>query len=159
MSSRRRRARELRRQPIDLEPGGIVKMAKFGDEPTRTERLLHNANIISATGIEGECSRAVAGIEALLVPCGKTAAPHWLIICPFSRELPPDGRSRMLDRLNGALGGVLTWRSWTPSWPCSIDPIKLANRRLITVVSGRRIDLCDDLDATAIGRPRRGGSQ
>ena len=34
---------------------------------------------------------------------------------PFSGELPPGERTRLVNRLNGVLGGVLSRESWTLS--------------------------------------------
>ena len=36
-------------------------------------------------------------------------------MAPFSQELLPDQRDRMVDRLNGVLGGALSAESWALS--------------------------------------------
>ena len=91
--------------------------------------LRHDANVISVSGCEGdydggemelaEAKRRLddAGLAHLIYtsPSHKLAAPRWRVLLPFSRELPPGRRSKMVDRVNGGLGGVLARESWSLS--------------------------------------------
>ena len=91
--------------------------------------LRHDANVVQITGIEGDydlekmpVSEAVerleqAGIASMLYtsPSHTEDAPRWRVLCPTSVALPPTERDRLLARLNGVLGGVLSSESWTLS--------------------------------------------
>ena len=40
---------------------------------------------------------------------------RWRVLCPFSQEMNPAERQKMVARLNGVLGGVLSAESFTVS--------------------------------------------
>lgn len=107
----------------------LLKLARFGSVRTADRSLRHDANVSAVSGAEGDYDRGEmplaeaksrldeAGIAHLLytTPSHTVAKPRWRVIAPFSRELPPPERSKMVDRLNGVLGGVLSRESWTLS--------------------------------------------
>jgi hypothetical protein len=80
---------------------------------------------------------------------------------PASREYTgtPDElrtlRQRWVARANGVLNGKLAGESFTLSQSYYIGGIKGRPRPTVIVTRGRRIDLCDDLDATAIFKNKR----
>jgi len=120
----------------------LIKMAVFGDnrnpndqQPDINKRSLrYTDNILKVSGIEADYDAGVmrmeeavkllekAGIRAVLYsswgdgliePPKYLGGPRWRVIAPFSQELPPEQRARMVARLNGALDGVLADESFT----------------------------------------------
>ncbi len=106
-----------------------IKLARFGGLRSKKNSLRTNANIVEITGVEGDYDgekiqpeEAVsqlerAGIRALVYtsPSHKPDAPRWRVLAPLSRPMSPTDRTRMLARVNGALGGILTGESFTLS--------------------------------------------
>jgi hypothetical protein len=99
-----------------------------------------------------------AGVEAII---GETAsstpeAPRWRVWLPASLEHTgtPDElrtlRQRWVARVNGIVNGKLDGSSFTLSQAFYIGGITGKPLPTVIVTRGRRIDLCDDLDATAI---------
>jgi hypothetical protein len=157
-----------------------LKLARFGDQPSKTgsQSLRHNANVSAVTGLEGDydgeqvaIEQVVdilreAGIEAIVYPSPSytTTKPRWRVLCPFSRELPPTDRDRMMDRLEGmlcnALGlpAVFGRESWVLSQSYYFGTVANGNVPPSPVhVQGTPIDLHDTLDDAA-KRPRSNGS-
>lgn len=120
----------------------LLKMATFGDErnpsdnqPDESKRSLrYTENLLNITGLEADYDAGVmpmeeaitllekAGIKAviysswgdgLIEPPKYLGGPRWRVVAPFSGELSPSLRSKMVARLNGALGGVLADESFT----------------------------------------------
>lgn len=120
----------------------LLKMASFGDErnpsddqPDESKRSLrHTGNLLNITGLEADyddgkmpMEEAItllekAGIKAciysswgdgLIEPPKYLGGPRWRVVAPFSEPLSPALRSKMVARLNGALGGVLADESFT----------------------------------------------
>jgi hypothetical protein len=119
----------------------LLKMATFGDERNPSDdpdeskwSLRHTGNLLTITGIEADYDAGVmpmeeaitllekAGIKAviysswgdgLIEPPKYLGGPRWRVVAPFSGELSPSLRSKMVARLNGALGGVLADESFT----------------------------------------------
>jgi RecA-family ATPase len=120
----------------------MIKLATFGEERKPNEKqpdpdkwsLKHDGNVLKITGIEADYDAGVmpmeeavkllekAGIRAVLYsswgdgliePPKYLGGPRWRVIAPFSKELPPEQRAKMVARLNGALGGVLADESFT----------------------------------------------
>jgi hypothetical protein len=107
----------------------LLKLARFGSVRSASGSLRHDANVISVSGVEGDYDGEemapdealkrleTVGLACLLYtsPSHTPAKPRWRILLPFSRELPPGRRSKMVDRANGVLGGVLARESWSLS--------------------------------------------
>jgi hypothetical protein len=108
----------------------LLKLARFGAkrEPG-SGSLRTDENVLSVSGVEGDydggempAADASARLDRiniahLIYTTGNHTLlkPRWRVLAPFSQELPPGERDRMVDRLNGALGGVLSPESWTLS--------------------------------------------
>jgi hypothetical protein len=99
-----------------------------------------------------------AGVEAIV---GETAssrpeAPRWRVWLPASRKYTgaPDElrtlRQRWVARVNGILGGKLDGSSFTLSQAFYIGGVAGKPQPTVIITRGRRIDLCDDLDAGAL---------
>lgn len=143
-----------------------LKLAIFGDTPSDKGSLRHNANVRAVSGAEGDYDGEVMGFDeareivrqadvlALLYtsPSYTPEKPRWRILCPFSTELAPEERSRMMARVNGLFRGVLAGESHTLSQSYYYGSIGDNPPPRVEVIDGTPIDLRDDLDATAIGK-------
>lgn len=144
-----------------------LKLAAFGDIRTPRNSLRHDANVLSIHGIEGdydgesitlERARQVleqAGVAAILYtsPSHTPQAPRWRVLCPTSVAMPPSERARLLARINGLFVGALSRESWTLSQSYYYGAVGSAPHHTVIAVEGRAIDLADDLDAGAVGKP------
>jgi putative DNA primase/helicase len=155
-----------------------LKLARFGDNPSKNGCLRYNSNVIEITGLEGDYDGEVitmarateilekVGIEAIVYPSPSWALdkPRWRILCPFSRSLPPSERDRMMGRLEGSFRQSLglTAVFADESWPLSqsfyfgyvtngVSPPEPE------YVEGIPIDLLDKLDALQVARPNGTG--
>lgn len=152
----------------------LFKAAVFGSDPTLSPSgncLRCDANLVSVTGLEAdydggkmppeEAERLLSElhITALIYTSPSHLKPdkgnRWRVFCFFSRPLPPEERHRLMARLNGVLGGVLDPASFTLSQAFYGGHERGQPKPLTFLVSGRFIDLADDLDAGAIGKPGR----
>jgi hypothetical protein len=107
----------------------LLKLARFGAKRTKEGSLRCDRNVLAVSGIELDHdagSMPVAEAKARLdaaelpylvytTPSHRTDAPRWRVLLPFSAELPPKQRVRMVDRANGLLGGCLARESWALS--------------------------------------------
>jgi hypothetical protein len=146
-----------------------LKPARFGDVRTDHGSLRHDDNVLAITGIavdydgekvsldEGVETLTKAGISSLAYtsPSHTENAPRWRVLCPLSRELPPDQHERLVSRLNGVLGGLLTRESWTLSQAYYFGSVANNPSHDVRIVPGTSIDLRAELDANAVGRPER----
>lgn len=144
-----------------------LKMAEFGDARTDRGSLRHDANMLAITGVEGDydgqqltmdrarrilMARRVAAV-LYTSPSHRPEAPRWRILCPTSRAMPPEDRTRLLGRMNGMFVGALSPESWTLSQSYYYGAIHGAEHHEVITVEGRCIDAADDLDADALGKP------
>jgi hypothetical protein len=146
----------------------LLKLATFGDFRTSYDCLRSDANVSALTGIEGDydgervsfddaCSTLTeARVVALLYtsPSHTEDAPRWRVLCPLSKEYPPDGRDAFMARLNGLFGGIFAPESWVLSQSYYFGSVAKNPSHRVQVIEGTAIDLRVDLDATAIGDPR-----
>ena len=146
-----------------------LKLARFGDDRTKAGSLRHNGNVLRVSGTEGDydgglvaMTRAAemlssAGILAILYtsPSHTEALPRWRVLCPLSREYPPEDRDRFLNRVNGALGGILAGESWTLSQSYYYGSVADNPAHSVELLAGTPVDLLDHLDAGATGKPGR----
>jgi Virulence-associated protein E len=141
----------------------ILKLARFGPGRSAAGSLRHDANVVMVSGCEGDYDgesmpfqEAVTRLEAAGLaflahtsPSHTAAKPRWRVICPFSKELPPADRARMVNRLNGLLGGALGAESWALSQSYYYGSVKGAAAEIVVSDDEQCIDEDDDLDATA----------
>jgi hypothetical protein len=150
----------------------LVKLGIFGDVRTARGSLRHDANLQTVTGTEadydaGELSfdEAVeiaekADLHCLIYtsPSCTVAKPRWRILAPFSQALPPDQRDRMMNRLAGLYGGIFGPESWVLSQCFYIGRVDGSVVPQTAITPGETIDLMDELDQTAIGKPHTAGT-
>jgi hypothetical protein len=144
-----------------------LKLATFGDKKSDKWSLRHDANVNSISGVEGDYDRKLmsfetayerlkrAGLSSLLYasPSCTRAEPKWRVLCPTSRNLPPEQRAQLLARINGVLGGVLSAESFTLSQSYYYGSVNNnPEHRIEVIVDGDYIDLRPDLDAGALGK-------
>lgn len=144
-----------------------LKLARFGDQRTKRGSLRHNANVLGITGIEADYDgeeiafevavekMAGAGIRSLLYtsPSHTEDTPRWRVLCPTSKELPPEARGQLVARLNGILGGILAPESFTLSQAYYFGAINGNPSHQAVNLDGKPIDEAEELDAGAIGKP------
>jgi putative DNA primase/helicase len=145
----------------------LLKLARFGSLRSTNGSLRHDGNVIAVSGAEldhdsGEMPLAEAmrrfneaGVTCLgyTSPSHTLAKPRWRIILPFSRELPPGRRSKMVDRANGVVGGVCSRESWSLSQAFfygRIDLMAAAPFELLLDDTEEDVDEADELDAGAL---------
>lgn len=162
-------AQQIRREHAPNKPSlALLKLARFGGRCSAKGSLRHNANVLSISGIEAEhdartmpldqaeTALQAAGIAAILYtsPSHTATGPKWRVLCPLSKELPPEARSLLVSRLNGALNGVLAPESWTLSQAFYFGSVDKNPEHEVRLIDGTAIDLLSSLDAGAIGKPR-----
>jgi len=160
----------------DKETLPLVKLARFGDQRTARGSLRSDENVEQVWGIEGDYDGEQVsietaaerlkryGIEALLHTSARhrPEAPRWRVFCPLSEPLAGDTaqlkaqHAFWLDRLNGALGGILSGESWTLSQAYFFGSIAGFTPLTSIRLTGKCLDQLDELPPP-IGKP--GGSQ
>ena len=144
-----------------------LKLATFGEVRTDKNSLRHDSNVLGITGIEADydaekisVAEAVeklekAGILAMVYtsPSHTKDTPRWRVICPFSTELPPERREKMMGRLNGLFGGIFSNELWTLSQAYYYGSVKGNPSHVVELIDGTPIDEHDELDAIWTGKP------
>ena len=154
------------------EDCALFKLAKFGTNRTKTGSIRNNDNVEILYGLEGdydnqelEMEQAAemlqeAGIKCALYPSPSwnPGLPKWRVIVPFSTPVTTGHekfRTRMMNRINGVLGGVLAGESWTLSQIYYVGRIKGKAYPPLVSVEGSYVDNLDMLDKGAIAKPTR----
>jgi hypothetical protein len=149
-----------------------LKLARFGDTRTDKGSLRHDANVLAISGIEADYDggevpfeQAVeiatkADLLCLLYtsPSHTADKPRWRVLCPTSEELPPEQRTHLLGRLNGAFGGIFSGESWTLSQSYYFGSVNQNPMHRVELVEGTAIDQLDELDAVWRGKPNTAAS-
>jgi hypothetical protein len=149
-----------------------LKLARFGELKSDKNSLRHDANVLAISGIEGdydgekvpfaEAVERLAKADVLAMvytsPSHTEDAPRWRVLCPTSRELPPQDRAQLLGRLNGLFGDILSTESWTLSQSYYFGSIASNPSHRVELVDGTPIDLLDDLDEIWRGKPQTGAA-
>ena len=149
----------------------FVKLATFTGEinPNHPEAgcLRCDETVYQITGVEGDKDNAplgfdeagdkleAAGLPALLYTSASHTEenPRFRVLCPTSRPLPPTERGKLIERLNGVLGGALSRESFALSQSYYFGNVKGTPTPRIRIIHGDRcIDQRNDLDAIAIGK-------
>lgn len=151
-----------------------LKLAAFGDQPSRKGSLRHNGNVTAIDGVEGDHDAGsltpadaadklrAAGIAALIYtsPSHTPERPRWRVLAPLSRSLPPDDRERLCARLQGVLGGALAPESFALSQSYYYGGVDGGTAPETILVDGAALDTLDVLDSGALdkrGKPYTGG--
>jgi hypothetical protein len=149
----------------------LLKLARFGEQRSEKGSLRHDANLVEITGIEADYDGEQvppdaalellerAGIKAVIYtsPSHRPDAPRWRVVAPLALRQPPERRTALLNRLNGALGGILAAESWTLSQTYYFGRVNGAHYRVLVPFDdpdeGHEIDTLDELDEIAVGPP------
>ena len=146
-----------------------LKLARFGDSRSdKGKSLRHDRNVVAITGVEGDYDDEIITVEEAIrilreasvraivytSPSHTEDTPRWRVLCPLSKEYPPDQRDTFLARLNGLFGGVFSPESWTLSQSYYYGSVAKNPSHRVQLIEGTPIDQRPDLDATAIGNPR-----
>ena len=169
--------RVIQRGPtVDSEAGKttlpLLKLARFGEQVTAKGSFRSDENVVQVFGVEGDYDgeqvsiEAAAemlklfGVEALLHTSARHRpdAPRWRVFCPLS--VPLEGDTAQLkaqhgywtDRLNGALGGILSPESWALSQAYFFGSIAGFTPLTSIRLDGKCLDQLDTLPP-AIGKP------
>jgi hypothetical protein len=127
-----------------------LKLARFGNAKTTKGSLPHDRNVISVTGCEIDYDGQQVGLDAVIEalekagvlaitytsPSHRPEAPRWRVLCPFSRDLNPALRAKMVDRLNGLLKGVAHRESWTLSQAFYFGSVNSNPHHRVEVIDG-----------------------
>jgi hypothetical protein len=156
-----------------------VKGAKFGDTKTPLVQkpdgkwtggsLRHNGNVLAITAIEGDYDGEIVsfaqaceilrtvGVRSLVYtsPSHCEDAPRWRVVCPLSAEYPPAHRDRFMARINGLFEGIFSTESWTLSQSFYFGAVNRNPSHHVEIIDGTPIDLLEELDAGAVGKPGR----
>lgn len=153
--------RTLKPEKRDLP---LLKLATFGSNRSDKGSLRHDQNMITATGIEGDYDlekmspeEAARRFKKANICCviytsasHKPDKPRWRVLAPFSDELLPAERVKMLARLNGIVDGTFSHESFTLSQAFYFGDVKGRPPAEMIEIEGDFIDLRDDLDDGAI---------
>ncbi|MFL5285687.1 MAG: hypothetical protein ACJ8AW_33105 [Rhodopila sp.] len=157
--------------PVKKAPPWL-KLGRFGDTKTDNGSLRSNENLQACTGIEADYDGervafgdAVsilkeAGVSAIIYtsPSHAEAKPRWRVLCQFSEERSPEQRDLYMARLNGLFNGIFARESWTLSQSYYYGFVNGNPSHRAELIEGTPIDLLAELDATAIGRPKKPGA-
>ena len=144
-----------------------VKLAVFGNLPTSQNSLRWDGNVNGITGVEGDYDSEIVSFdeaveiaekEGLLSiiytsPSYTPDKPRWRIRCPTSATLAPEQRAPLLDRLNGLYRGIFAAESWTLSQSYYFGSVNRNPNHRVEIIEGQPLDLLDNLDLIAIGKP------
>jgi hypothetical protein len=153
-----------------------LKFALFGpiSSPTNSGSLRWNGNVKKLSGIIGDYDGEEMPIEeaaerldkAGIIAIVYTSPSHmreghkhrWRVCCPFSVLCEPDRHYLMVARVNGVLNGVLAPESFTLSQAYYFGSVSNNPAHQVLVIDGTStIDLCNELDQIAIGKPNSNG--
>jgi predicted P-loop ATPase len=150
------------------------KLATFGTLPSPPDAngkgggsLRWDGNVVAVSGIEGDYDGEqmplaeardrlnIAGLVFVIHTTGRHTPqkPRWRVWLPFSKLLPATERPRMVDRLNGVLGGVLANESWTLSQAFFIGRVDGVPFEIAIGDGEEFIDDAEELDKIRRGRP------
>jgi hypothetical protein len=165
--------------------GRLIKLATFGNKrkpnPEQSDpnqwSLKHDGNVLEITGIEGDYDAGLVSVEeandrlenagiratvytswghGLVKPPKYNGGPRWRVLAPLSKPYPPSQRTMLLERLNGALGGILADESFALSQGYYFSKRPDADYKCISTfddpTDGTCIDELPDLDFVAFGK-------
>ena len=146
-----------------------LKLATFGDQRSEHDSLRHNANVTAINGVEGDYDGEQVGLTTAITrlkaarihflvytsPSHTPTAPRWRVLAPTSRPLPPEERSKLVARLNGVLGGILSGESFTLSQSYYYGKLNGNGQHRCDYYGGDFIDQRPDLDGGAAYKQTR----
>ena len=107
----------------------LCKLATFGYQRSKKGSLRHDANLDLVYGLEADYDAGIVpmqmalerleryGIRAAFYPTASStpAKPRWRCFAPLATAAAPSERARLIAQVNGALGGIVSRESFTPS--------------------------------------------
>jgi hypothetical protein len=144
-----------------------LKLARFGEARTGKNSLRHDANLLAISGVEadydgeeipfGQAIEIATKADLLCLlytsPSHSPDKPRWRVLCPTSEELPPERRTHLLGRLNGAFGGIFSGESWTLSQSYYFGSVASNPDHRVELLDGTPVDRLDELDEIWLGKP------
>ena len=149
----------------------LISLCSYGERRTEKGSYRTADNVVMCYGIEGdydgekvsiESARVLledAGVRAVLYTSWSSTPgkPRWRVLCPLSKAHSPAERERLVARVNGVLGGILAGESFTlsQSYFYGRHPTNIFTclATFDDPTDGQCIDLLDELDAMAVGKP------
>jgi hypothetical protein len=143
-----------------------IKLASFTGVPNPKAQnpdfpsVRYDGAVVAIYGVEGDydggqlptatAAALLADTECVLYSTASSTPgkPRWRVLAPTSKPYPPALRAPFLARINGRLGGILADESFVLSQAYYFGGLVGCPADVI-VNHGRRVDLCDDLDALA----------
>jgi hypothetical protein len=133
----------------------LLKLATFGDLRSDKDSLRHNANVLAICGLEADydgervsfedacsiLSEARVAALAYTSPSHTEDSPRWRVLCPFSKEYPPDRRDALMGRLSGLFRGIFSVESWTLSQSFYLGSVSNNPSHRAEIITGTPIDL------------------
>ncbi|WP_150298867.1 hypothetical protein [Pseudomonas profundi] len=162
-------------KPTHKDSSNLIKFALFSGEktePTASGKggcLRADSFVTCITGIEGDYDGGIVtpeqardlleqhGIKGVIVTSHSHTPekPRWRVYCPLSKSHSPNDRTRFIQRLNGALGGILAGESFTLSQSYYVGrPQHGGEYKVLPTcpIDESCIDELDALDAIAMGK-------
>jgi len=145
----------------------LLKLAFFGDEWSPKHSLRWDKNVVFISGIELDYDLAMmpfeealdrlraAGLMALAYTSPSHSLEHihkWRILCPTSKDLPPEKRLQLVKRINGLFDGGFSGETFSLSQPMFYGRVKSNPDHRAVIIDGDYIDLRNDLDEGALGK-------
>lgn len=153
-----------------------IKGAAFGEEHSEKNCLRTNRNMLSVSAIlvdydggkfpngglapeEAQRRLAAAGIHFLVATTASHGLPDkgncFRVFAPCSHDLPPADHEHLVARINGLMDGQLDDKSFTLSQGFYYGGTHARPATTFLVEGSRYIDRADDLDGSAIFKPKR----
>jgi len=136
-----------------------IKLAVFGNKPSESNCLRHDANVIQITGIEldyddkkipmaeGIKIAKQANLQCLFYtsPSHTRTAPKWRLLVPTSKPLQPEMRRTLALRINELFGSIFARESFALSQSYYFGYVGSHKKdHRCEIVKGRFIDVVED---------------
>jgi energy-coupling factor transporter ATP-binding protein EcfA2 len=145
----------------------LLSGRRYGDQRSGSGSLRHDGNVVGVTlieldddvgtlGVEGTVMRLQrAGVRSLVYTSPSYSQERFKlrILAPTSRDAPAAEHGRLIARLNGVVGGQASVESFTLSQSYYYGRVAGNPAHRAAIVDGEFIDLLDQLDDRAIGKP------
>jgi hypothetical protein len=144
-------------------------LASFGENVSAKQCYRTRSNLTELSGIEVEhdagtlsFDEVIERLAAVPLQCLVYTSPsyqrsikeRWRILAPFWEHVALEDRTLMVARLNGVLSGALAGESFDIARGYLYGKVGGNRDHRVVVLDGDFIDLCDDLDQGAMGKPR-----
>lgn len=149
----------------DKQSCPLISLTEYGDNISMNGSYRHSDNAIAVHGIEGDYDAGMIDpaaaymrmvelrLKALIIttPSHVPATPRWRVLMPLGRPCAIDARRALVERLNGALAGVLAPESATATQCFYIGKVYATAMHYQVFESfGRRIDEAHEIASIAM---------